>query len=98
MPRAKRLDVAGVAQRVVQRSNDRQSCFFREADYLRYLQDLREVSLRFDYRVHAYVLMTNHVHLLVTPASVSAIGRMMQTLRRRYVRYLNDTLVRTGIL
>ena len=60
MPRAKRLDLPGVAQHVIQRGNDRQPCFFREMDYVRYLQDLREAALRFGCRVHAYVLMTNH--------------------------------------
>ena len=98
MPRMARLDVAGVAQHVVQRGNDRQACFFREADYLRYLQDLGETSLKFGCRVHAYVLMTNHVHLLVTPGERGAVGRMMQAIGRRYVRYVNDTLVRTGTL
>lgn len=98
MPRAARLDVAGVAQHVVQRGNDRQACFFREADYVRYLQDLREASLKFDCLVHAYVLMTNHVHLLVTPIEAGNVGRLMQAVGRRYVRYINDTLARTGTL
>ncbi|KFN41760.1 transposase, partial [Arenimonas oryziterrae] len=62
MPRTPRLDIAGVAQHVVQRGNDRQPCFFRELDYLRYLQELREAALKLDCRIHAYVLMTNHVH------------------------------------
>ncbi|KFN42799.1 transposase [Arenimonas oryziterrae] len=98
MPRTQRLDIAGVAQHVVQRGNDRQPCFFREIDYLRYLQELREASIKLDCRVHAYVLMTNHVHLLVTPGAAGAIGRLMQTLGRRYVGALNDTLGRTGTL
>lgn len=98
MPRMRRLDLAGVAQHVVQRGNDRQPCFFRETDYLRYLQDLREAALRYECRVHAYVLMTNHVHLLVTPGQPGAASAMMQTLGRRYVRYINDALCRTGTL
>ena len=98
MPRSKRLDLPGVAQHVVQRGNDRQPCFFRGEDYARYLQDLREASLAFNCRVHAYVLMTNHVHLLVTPYSIGAVSRMMQALGRRYVRYVNDSLKRTGTL
>lgn len=98
MPRMPRLDVAGVAQHVVQRGNDRQPCFFRELDYLRYLQDLREAALAFDCRVHAYVLMTNHVHLLVTPGIAGGVARMMQAVGRRYVRYVNDGLGRTGTL
>ena len=98
MPRTRRLDVPGIAQHVVQRGNDRQPCFYREIDYLRYLQDLREAALKCACQVHAYVLMTNHVHLLVTPASVGAVGRMMQMVGRRYVRYLNDSMCRTGTL
>lgn len=98
MPRAARLDLPGVAQHVVQRGNDRQPCFFREADYRRYLGDLREAALKYGCAVHAYVLMTNHVHLLVTPARLGAVGRMMQAVGRRYVRYVNDELGRTGTL
>jgi len=98
MPRTKRLDIPGVAQHLIQRGNDRQACFFREQDYMRYLQDLREAALRFKCRIHAYVLMTNHVHLLVTPEQPGALARMMQAVGRRYVRYVNDSLVRTGTL
>lgn len=98
MPRMARLDVAGVVQHVVQRGNDRQACFFREADYVRYLQDVREASLKYGCRVHAYVLMTNHVHLLVTANEAGGVGRMLQAVGRRYVRYINDTLGRTGTL
>lgn len=98
MPRTKRLDLPGVAQHVIQRGNDRQACFYRDADYLRYLQDLREAALKFGCLVHAYVLMTNHVHLLVTPQAEGAVGRMMQSVGRRYVRYVNDSLSRTGTL
>lgn len=98
MPRASRLDLAGVAQHVIQRGNDRQACFLREVDYVRYLQDLRESAFKFECHVHAYVLMTNHVHLLVTPHAEGAVGRMMQMLGRRYVRYLNDSIRRTGTL
>jgi putative transposase len=98
MPRGKRLDVAGVAQHVVQRGNDRQACFFRDDDYARYLGILREAGLRFGCCVHAYVLMTNHVHLLLTPARAGGVAQVMQALGRTYVRHVNDTLGRTGTL
>lgn len=98
MPRVRRLDLVGVAQHVVQRGNDRQPCFFREMDYIRYLQDLRAAALRHECRVHAYVLMTNHVHLLITPGCPGDISKMMQAVGRRYVRYINDSLCRTGTL
>ena len=98
MPRAKRLDVPGVAQHVIQRSNDRQACFFHEADYLHYLQDCREAASQQGCEVHAYVLMTNHVHMLITPGAPGAVARMMQTVGRRYVRYVNDSAGRSGTL
>jgi putative transposase len=98
MPRPPRLDLANVPQHVIQRGNDRRPCFFREIDYIRYLQDLREAALKYGCQVHAYVLMTNHVHLLVTPRETGAVSRLMQSVGRRYVRFINDTLARTGTL
>lgn len=98
MPRQPRPDLAGIPQHVVQWGNNRQACFFQEADYLRYLTNLREAALRHGCRVHAYVLMTNHVHLLVTPDESGAISRMMQMLGRGYVGYVNTQYRRTGTL
>jgi putative transposase len=98
MPRPHRLDLPGIPQHVIQRGNDRRPCFFLEADYARYLTDLREIAAREACAVHAYVLMSNHVHLLLTPASPGAVARLMQSLGRRYVRYVNDTYQRTGTL
>ncbi|KAB8193914.1 transposase [Lysobacter maris] len=98
MPRRPRIDLPGIAQHVVQRGNDRQPCFFDGIDYVRYLQDLREIVRREQCAVHAYVLMTNHVHLLMTPSASGQIGRVMQALGRRYVRYINEHYRRTGTL
>ncbi len=98
MPRRPRLDLPGIPQHVVQRGNDRQPCFFADADRQRYLQDLKEIALREGCAVHAYVLMTNHVHLLMTPTGSGQIARLMQALGRRYVRYVNDRYHRTGTL
>ena len=98
MPRPTRIDLPGIPQHVIQRGNDRQPCFFADTDYLRYRADLRELALREGCAVHAYVLMTNHVHLLVTPAAPGAVARVMQSLGRRYVRYINDRYHRTGTL
>jgi len=94
----KRLDLPGVAQHVAQRGNNRQACFFHEVDYIRYLQELLEASMRHGCQVHAYVLMTNHVHLLVTPGSTGGVSKMLQAVGRRYVRYVNDSSARTGTL
>jgi len=98
MPRRPRLDLPGIPQHVVQRGNDRQPCFFTDADRLRYLHDLREIALREACLVHAYVLMTNHVHLLITPTASGQVARLMQALGRRYVRYVNDRYHRSGTL
>ena len=88
MPRQPRLDLAQIPQHVVQRGNDHQPCFFTDVDRVRYLQDLREIAMREGCNVHAYVLMTNHVHLLMTPAASGQVARVMQSLGRRYVRYI----------
>ena len=98
MPRKPRLDLAGVPQHIIQRGNDRQPRFFTQADYHCHLAHLREISLREDCRVHAYVLMANQVHLLATPVAAGQIARLMQVLGRRYVRYVNDRHHRTGTL
>ena len=99
MPRQPRPDLADVPQHVVQRGNDRQPCFYVTDDYRRYLAGLRESAIRYGCSVHAYVLMTNHVHLLVTPSSAGgAVSRMMQWLGRQYVGYINGRYRRTGTL
>lgn len=98
MPRKPRLDLPGIPQHIVQRGNDRQPCFFTDIDRIRYLDELREITLQEQCAVHAYVLMTNHVHLLMTPAESGQIARVMQALGRRYVRYVNDRYHRTGTL
>lgn len=85
MPRPPRIDLPGIAQHVIQRGNDRRPCFFAKIDYVRYLQDLRDIARREGCAVHAYVLMTNHVHLLMSPAAPGGVARTMQALGRRYV-------------
>jgi putative transposase len=98
MPRPPRLDIAGLPQHVTQRGHDQQPCFFSEADYRCYLTHLVEASRRFDCTIHTFVLMTNHVHLLVTPLLAGSLARMMQLLGRRYVSYINGTYRRSGTL
>lgn len=98
MPRAPRLDVPGYPRHVVQRGNDRQACFLRHRDRLAYLGALQDALRTCDCRLHAYVLMDNHVHLLVTPEREGGLWRMMQSLGRRYVRWFNDVHRRTGTL
>ena len=67
MPRRARLSLSGIHWHIFQRGNNRSACFYAEEDYLIYLDTLKEQSLKFGRKVHAYVLMTNHVHLLITP-------------------------------
>jgi REP element-mobilizing transposase RayT len=98
MARLPRLDLPGIPQHIVQRGNDRQACFADAADYLRYRQELGEAALRYGCALHAYVLMTNHVHLLTTPHEPGGVSRMMQAIGRRYVGGFNARYRRTGTL
>ena len=98
MARQTRFALAGVPQHVVQRGNNRQATFVCEADYLSYLDYLSDAADEYDCAIHAYVLMPNHVHLLVTCDFDAAISRMMQHLGRRYVRLFNTKYGRSGTL
>jgi len=98
MPRTARLIVPDVAVHVVQRGHDRADCFFQEADYHAYLGTLREYAAKFDCRIHAYCLMTNHVHLLLTPAEPTSCAQLMKHVAQRYSKRLNARHDRTGTL
>jgi len=98
MARQPRLSIGGVPQHVIQRGNNRQATFFGEQDYRLFLACLGEAASRHDCAVHAYVLMTNHVHLLLTPGRPDAVSRTMQDVGRRYVQYVNSRYRRTGTL
>lgn len=77
MARVPRIDLPGIAQHIVQRGNDRHASFADEADYLHYRQELGEAAAKHDCLLHAYVLMTNHVHphVLGTGLPVANAGR-----------------------
>jgi putative transposase len=98
MARLPRLDLAGVPQHVLQRGNNRSACFFQPADYLFHPDCLQQAAHQHACLVYAYVLMTNHVHLLVSGQEVGCVSAMMQTLGRRYVRRINQRYGRTGTL
>lgn len=98
MPRKPRFALPGVPQHVIQRGNNREPCFYAEADYRRYLELLSESADRNRSRIHAYVLMTNHVHLLATPDDAYGLSHMMQDLGRKYVGYINRVYRRSGTL
>ena len=96
MPRPPRICVPGIPLHIVQRGNDRQDCFRQRGDYLRYLGFLAKSAQKYEARVHAYVLMTNHVHLLMTPGHKHSASRMMQNLGRCYVLAFNRIHERTA--
>lgn len=98
MARKPRFSLIGIPQHVVQRGNNREACFFAKNDYLVYLDSLTECAQKSECEIHAYVLMTNHVHLLVTPHAANSIPAMIQGLGRQYVRYINLEYRRTGTL
>ena len=98
MPRQPRLILPNVAAHIIQRGNNRAPCFKVDGDYLVYLANLRELSARLECAVHAYCLMTNHVHLLLTPPSAAACTALMRDLGQRYVQYFNRRHERTGTL
>ncbi len=98
MARLPRLVVAGQPLHLIQRGNNRAAIFFADEDYQCYRDALGEASQRFGCAIHAYVLMTNHVHLLITPADERGPARLMQAVGRRYVRYINAHYRRTGTL
>lgn len=98
MARKPRLLLPGVPQHIVQRGNNRSPCFFSGDDYLRYLAELQIASVGNAVKIHAYVLMTNHVHLLATPREEWGVTHMMQDVGRKFVRYINRTYRRSGTL
>jgi len=98
MPRRPRIILPGVPLHLIQRGNNRQACFFAEDDYLAYLGWLEEYAKVSDCDIHAYVLMTNHVHLLLTPRAAGSAGDLMKRLGQRYVQYVNRTYRRSGTL
>jgi len=98
MPRQLRLVVPGVAMHVIQRGNNRGACFRERSDYLLYLLHLHELTRKFACEVHAYCLMPNHVHLLITPSFDDSCMSLMRELGQRYVQYYNRRHGRTGTL
>ncbi len=77
MSRKPRFNLPGVPQHVVQRGNNREPCFYSANDYVRYLNDLHDAAIKNQAAIHAYVLMTNQVHILVTPGNPNSVTHMM---------------------
>ena len=98
MSRRLRLCPAGIPQHIVQRGNNRQICFASDDDIAAYANWLHEAALKYEVLIHAWVFMTNHVHLLVTPQVELASSLMMQYIGRHYVHYFNYKYRRAGTL
>ena len=98
MARALRYFLPDQPLHVIQRGNNRGAIFFAEADYALYRTWLAEAATQYGCAIHAYVLMTNHVHLLLTPRTAESLPRTLQSLGRRYVRHVNRRYRRTGTL
>jgi putative transposase len=98
MPRQPRYFIPDIPQHVIQRGVDRQVTFFQQDDYDLYLSCLHEAAIRYDCAIHAYVLMTNHVHLLLTPGTSRSLPHLMQAMGRGYVQKINRKYRRTGTL
>ena len=98
MARLPRYFIKGQAQHIIQRGNNREPIFAHDEDYHFYLECLQDAIKRYKLSIHAYVLMTNHVHLLASPKTENSISKTMQPIGRRYVQYFNDTYRHTGTL
>ncbi|MCE5182041.1 MAG: transposase [Betaproteobacteria bacterium] len=91
MPRRPRIHLAGVPLHIVQRGHNRDACFFADDDFHAYRHWLGEALKESGCTLHAYVFMTNHVHLLLTPPQPEDVPRLIISLGRRYVQYINKT-------
>lgn len=98
MARLSRFAIPGHPQHVIVRGNNRQEIFCAEGDYRFYLEKLQAACEKHQCDIHAYVLMTNHVHLLITPHQEEGISKVMQMVGRYYVQYFNHCYQRTGTL
>ena len=85
MARQPRFTIPSIPQYIIQRGNNREPCFYAEEDYCRYRNDLIDATNKNQAIIHAYVLMTNHVHILVTPQHEHSITHMMQDLGRHRI-------------
>lgn len=98
MARLPRLFLPGQPIHAIQRGNNREPIFAAEEDYRFYLECLGKAAGENGLAIHAYVLMTNHVHLLVTPDAEDSLSRTLQSVGRRYVQYFNHAYGRSGTL
>lgn len=98
MARKANFNLPGVPQLIIQKASNQDPCFFVDKDYLAYLDILKDAAETFNCHIHAYVLMSNHVHLLVTPYSDSGVTQLIQTVNRQYTAHIGRTYGRTDPL
>lgn len=98
MPRRARSYIPGLPYHIVQRGNNREACFVEPENYQFYLELWQQLSKRYGVSVHAYCLMTNHIHILATPETKSALSDTMKVVGSRYAQYINKKYKRTGTL
>jgi len=98
MARLARISPKDISIHIIQRGNNRQDCFGSDNDHAAYAAWLKESSIKYSVHIHAWVMMTNHVHLLCTPRRENGVSQMMQAMGRQYVRYFNNKYKRTGTL
>lgn len=98
MPRRARISLTNIPLHIIQRGNNRQAFFYADQDYQFFLEWLGKYAKETECAIHAYVLMTNHVHLLVTPKQAESAGQLMKRPGQRYVQYVNRTYRRSGTL
>ena len=98
MPRTARFLLPGLPLHVIQRGHNRSPCFIRDLNYELYLALLKEFSAHHGCDVHGYVLMTNHIHLLLTPRDLESVSGLMRSVNQRYVQHVNRTTRHAGSL
>lgn len=99
MPRSGRIVLPDWPHHVIQRGHNRQAVFVNDDDFAFYLDNLQNEKQRFDCRIHAFCLMTNHVHLIINPGpEPDSLGLLMKSIAARQTRYVNKLEKRTGTL
>ena len=98
MPRRTRHYLMGMPYHIAQRGNNKDACFIEPENYQYYLELWQQLSERYGVDVHAYCLMTNHIHVLATPTTKTAISNTMKVIGSRYAQYMNRKYGRTGVL
>lgn len=98
MARLPRISPVDVPVHIIQRGNNRQLCFAAEEDHVAFTGWLGQYSKKYSVDIHAWVMMSNHVHILCTPRKAGSLSQMMQSVGRQYVRYFNSAYQRSGTL